>query len=253
MADVNWLFFSDMQVPYQDQKAVDLVFKVGRWLKPDVVVNIGDLSDQAGVSRFNEGTADEVLIGLKEENIYVQKYWQKVDKVFPNARKIWTLGNHDIRYRDYLSKKAPALLEIVTPEVMWKTDTYGVELYEYAGPPQVKMNEVYVHHGIAVSKHSGESAKQNLESLGVSLISGHTHRAGSVYKTYELEARTLQGHEIGHLCNPKSEGFLYSHIHNWQQAFAIGFQSDDGVTDYIQVVRIYPDYTCYVGNKKFSL
>ncbi len=40
--DLKWMLSSDQQFPYQDDKAIELWFKVMKWFKPDVVDYLGD-------------------------------------------------------------------------------------------------------------------------------------------------------------------------------------------------------------------
>lgn len=245
----KWFFFSDMQMPLHDERAVELAFKVLRWFKPDVVVNIGDLVDGTGTSRWANGTTDEVLKTILEENKLAQDYWKRVRRAAPKARRIWTLGNHDIRPFEYVDKKAPALREMITYDTLWDATSLGLEIYPYDAPPQVSMGDVYVHHGVAVSKHAGDSARADVESWGVSVVRGHSHRAGSYLKTYELRDETLAGYEIGHMMDVSKAG--YTQVHNWQQAFAVGYEYEGkGMVD---VIRILPDYSCFYGGKRFTL
>jgi len=246
---LKWFYFSDMQIPDQDDKAIDLAFKVLKWFKPHVVVNIGDLANGSGTSRWANGTTEEVLASIMEENTGVIDYWRRVKKAAPRARLIWTGGNHCSRPFDYVDKKAPALRELVTPESLWQVDKLGIEYYDYSLPPQVKMGDVYVHHGVAVSKHAGDSARMDIESFGVSLVRGHSHRASSFAKTYELRNETLWGYEIGHLMDVSKAD--YSQVHNWQQAFAVGYEEDGH--GHIDIIPIHPGYVCYYGGRKFSL
>jgi predicted phosphodiesterase len=245
----KWFYFSDMQMPHHDQQAIDLAFKVMKSYKPDVVVNIGDLADGTGTSRWADGTTEEVVAQAMAEAQDVKDYWAKVRKTAPNARLIWTEGNHDLRPFDYVDKKAPALKDLITPESLWDLSTYGVEYIKYDAPPQITMGDIYVHHGVAVSKHAGGSVQSDMESFGVSLVRGHSHRMGVYSKTYELRDTTIRGYEIGHLM--QVDEATYTQVHNWQLGFAIGV-NDDG-TGHIDLVPIYPGYVCYVGGKRFSL
>lgn len=245
--------FSDMQMPYQDDKAVTLAFKACKYWKPELIVNIGDLADQESCSRWNENDpTNQVLNALAPESKLVKNYWAKLRKQHPKARLAWTLGNHDIRWEQYVDKKAPALRELMSNETLWGTDTYGVEIYDYDRPPELKIGDnFYLHHGAAVSKHAAESVKADMDSWGCSLIRGHSHRMGVHYKTFELRDETLQGFEIGHLADVKSSGFKYSQIHNWQQGFIIWEEHEGQV--FPQLIPVYSDGTnswCYIGIKK---
>lgn len=238
-----------MQMPSHDHKAVDLVFKVLKWYKPDVIVNIGDLADGTGTSRWADGTTEEVFAQAQAESQEVKDYWARVRKAAPNARLIWTEGNHDLRPFDYVDKKAPALKELITPESLWSLSEYGVEYLSYDMPPQVAMGDLYVHHGVAVSKHAGDSVRSDVENWGVSVIRGHSHRMGTFAKTWEMRDETLWGYEIGHLMDESKA--TYSQVHNWQKGFAIGLEEDG--KHHIDLIKINSDYTCYVGGKKFAV
>lgn len=153
---------------------------------------------------------------------------------------------------DYVDKKAPALKDLITPESLWKLKEYNIEYYRYVNPPEVKMGDIYVHHGISVSKHAGDSARSDVESLGVSLVRGHSHRLAGFARTYELKGETLWGYEIGHLMDVSKAD--YTQVHNWQQGFAIGV-NDDGFGN-IEAIPIHKDgdnYFCYVGGRRFNV
>lgn len=169
----KWFYFSDMQIPHEDKRAVDLAFNVMRWFKPNVVVNIGDLANGTGTSRWANGTTEEVVSDILEENSGVIDYWKRVKRHVPKARLIWAGGNHDKRPFEYADKKAPALREFITPESLWKISELGVEYYDYDLPPQIKMGDIWIHHGVAVSKHAGDSVRADMESYGVSIVRGH--------------------------------------------------------------------------------
>lgn len=244
----KWFYFSDMQIPHQDQRAVNLAFQVMKWFRPDVVVNIGDLADGTGTSRWADGTTEEVLSSILSETEGVKDYWTRVKNAAPKARLIWTLGNHDIRAIDYVDKKAPALKELITYDTLWDVTNLGIELYGYDSPPQVRMGDIWLHHGVAISKHAGDSVRADIENWGVSIVRGHSHRAGTFARTWELREETLWGYEIGHLMDIKKA--TYSQVHNWQQAFAVGYE--DGDKGSIDIISIKPDYTCYYGGRQFA-
>lgn len=261
--DLKWMLSSDQQIPYQDDRALDLWWQVMKWFKPDVVDYLGDTSDQFCFGRFEEGTTKEFLKTLptetKTEDIlkYVQyqekdtaEFYAKTRKMRPNAEIFSALGNHDIRVFNYADKNLPEILNDITPNSLWGLDDLGIDYIYYEDKPKHRYGGIYVHHGIAASAEAGASVKSDIDKLGVSLIRGHSHRLGSYFKTYELRNETLRGYEIGHMSKVDSDGFKYTQIHNWQQGFAVGLISGDRV--HIQLVEISPDYECWVAGKKFS-
>lgn len=264
MTDLKWMLSSDQQIPYCDDKAIELWFQVMKWFKPDVIDYLGDTSDQFCFSRFQEGTTKDFMktlpVETKAENLlkFVQhhendtaEFYTKTRKMRPNAEIFSALGNHDIRVFNYADKHMQEILSDLTPESLWGLDNLGIDYIYYDDLPRHRFGGLYAHHGLSASAEAGASVKSDMGNLGVSLIRGHSHRMGTYYRTYELRNETLRGYEIGHLCKVDSDGFKYSQIHNWQQGFAVGLVSGDQV--HIQMVEILPDYSCWVAGKRFAV
>ena len=266
--DLKWMLASDQQFPYQDDKMIALWFKVMKWFKPDVVDYLGDTDDQACYSKYTEGRSSEFLKMHKDNNgdqivplmrheaKMARDFYTKTRKVLPKAQLFSALGNHDIRIFDYVDAKLPDYIEAVTPEELWGLDSLGYDYIYYNELPKLRFGDMHVHHGVAISQNAGESVKKDVENFGVSIIRGHSNRAGSMFQTYELrnggQGELLRGYEIGHMADEKSSGMAYTNVHNWQKAFAIA-HIEGGVYPHIQVINVSPDYTCYVDGKKFSV
>lgn len=260
--DLKWMLSSDQQIPAHDPRMIDLWFSVMKWFKPDVVDYLGDTSDQACFSRFEDGKSKEFMSSLKGETIeslpkfvaeeerLVRDFYAQTRKMLPKAQLFSALGNHDVRVFDYVDKKMPDAIETITPEFMWGLDTYGYDYIYYNELPKRRFGDIHVHHGIAISQYSAESVKKDMDNLNVSLIRGHSHRAGAVFKTFEMHNTTLRGYEIGHMCDEKHPIMSYSQIHNWQKAFAIAHIVDD--YPHIQLIMVSPDYECVVDGKVFK-
>jgi hypothetical protein len=259
---------SDQQFPYQDDKMIALWFKVMRWFKPDVVDYLGDTDDQACYSKYTEGRSAEFLKMYKDNNGEqiaplmrheakgARDFYTKTRKVAPKAQLFSALGNHDIRIFDYVDAKLPDHIDVVSPETLWGLDSLGYDYIYYNDLPKLRFGDIHVHHGLAISQNAAESVKKDVESLGVSLIRGHSHRAGVYFSTYELrnggKGEVLRGYEIGHMCDEKSSGMKYTAHHNWQKAFAIA-HIENGNFPHVQLIHVSPNYTCVVDGKKFSV
>jgi predicted phosphodiesterase len=262
--DLKWMIISDTQIPYQDNRALELIFKVMKSWKPDVIDIAGDVDDQNCYSRYSDGKPDEFLQTYKvsenkeeilkyvfKESSDTKKFYQDIRKTNKNSELFVALGNHDIRVFDYFSKKDPDLLEKISPNSLWALDDLGFDYIYYDELPKKRYGDIHIHHGIAISQNAGESVRKDVENYGVSLIRGHSHRMGTFYKTYELRGDIVRGYEIGHLCDEKSLGMKYTTVHNWQKGFAIG-HIENGNYPHIELIQISTDYTCYVDGKKFS-
>jgi hypothetical protein len=81
-------------------------------------------------------------------------------------------------------------------------------------------------------------------------VRGHSHRAGTYFKTFPLRNETLRGYEIGHMSDIDSVGTDYQNIHNWQHAFMIGHIVDG--YPHLQIIHVNHDYVCVVEGKTFK-
>ena len=262
MGDLKWMLSSDQQIPYHDKRVIELWFKVMKSFKPDVIDYVGDTSDQACWSRWTDNTPEDFMNAISraenepllpfiaENERPVREFYEQTRKLRPNAEIFSALGNHDIRVWPYFDKKAPEIVDQITPQSLWGFDDLGIDWIYYNARPKHRYGDIYVHHGVSVSKHAGESVRNDINDFGVSLIRGHSHRTGSYFKTYPLRNETLRGYEIGHMSDIDSAGTDYQNVHNWQHAFMIGHIVDGW--PHLQIIEINHDYVCVVDGKTFK-
>lgn len=265
--DLKYLAVSDIQFPLEDKRSVALWLKVLKSFKPDMVDLIGDIDNADATSRWAAGSSEELFYGIdikKTEREELERlalagiadsggkstrdFIATVRKSAPDADVHLFDGNHGwTRHENYLNSKAPELLTTITPDSLYEYTKHGVEFHRYDALPTRRFNDMYVHHGQAVSKHAGESVKADIDLWGVSLIRGHSHRLGDYHKTYEITGQHLEGYEIGHLMQESLAD--YSNQRNWQQGFIYGYISEG--QHFLELVKI-KDHTCYVAGKKFT-
>lgn len=257
----KWAFVGDLQIPYEDQRAVALWFKVMKWWKPDAIDIVGDIDDQLEYSSFSDGTTDEFFAQLKKQEdpsplAFIKKnadgakqFYERVRKVAPNADIQARLGNHDIRIFKYIDRKAPAYNESVTPNVLWGLDDQGIEWTMYGEKPTERFAGIHTHHGDTTTT-TGLAVKNDIENYNISLVRGHDHRGGVVYKTFPLSNTVLQGMGTGHMCDPSAYGLSYTINPSWELGFGIAHVSE-GIA-HLQFIPITPDYLCVVDGKVFQ-
>ncbi len=267
--DLKWLISCDQQIPYHDKRMIELLFKVQKWFKPDVIDFLGDTSDQACWSRWQEGTSSEFINAVKkgtvepmapfvfEQERPVKEFYAQARSLSPNAEMFVALGNHDIRVWPYFDKKMPEIVDELTPEKLWGFDTYGIDYIHYSDRPKHRYGDIFAHHGVSISKHAGESVRNDVGDFGVSIIRGHSHRAAVYNRTMPLRNETVRGYEFGHMMDINCEGANYQNIHNWQKAFGIAHitpdaSQADGWYPHIQLIYVNDSYECFVDGRKFS-
>lgn len=80
--------------------------KFCRDLTPAVVVVNGDVFDGATISRWPRIGWDSKPSVIDELKACEERLTE-IENAAPKAKKVWTLGNHDARYENFLASKAP--------------------------------------------------------------------------------------------------------------------------------------------------
>ena len=268
----KWAFVGDLQMPYQDDRAVALWFQVMKAWKPDAIDVVGDIDDLLPMSRFADGTTDEFFNQLKKEKQHEDesdKDFRKrvspvpyVMELTSHAREFYTAvrranrradihascGNHEIRLPVYMDKKAPEYKDEVSYQKVYSFDKLGITWRDYEAKPLHRFAGIHVHHGNTTSQ-TGLAVRQDLDNYDISLVRGHDHKGGVVYKDYPMSGRQLMGMGTGHLCDPTKYGLRYADNPAWQLGFGVGYIVD-GVPQ-LQFIPITSDYVCVLDGKVF--
>jgi hypothetical protein len=176
-----------------------------------------------------------------------KQFYTDVAKQHPKADKHSSLGNHDIRIWKYLEKKAPDYKDFVTPNTLWGLDDLGITWRAYDVPPLMRFAGIHVHHGVTITD-TGLGVKADIEKYNISLVRGHDHRGGVVYKSYPMTGGSLAGMGTGHMCDPSAYGLKYTINPSWEKGFGIAYVIDGKA--HLQFIPIR-DYTCVVDGKVF--
>lgn len=282
------MFVGDLQIPYQDNRAVELFLKVAKAWKPDAIDIVGDIDDQLEYSTFSDGTTDEFFNQItlnKKTNAKALESYEKskedgaappeLEPIDPipfikrnaeGARSFYTdlrknhpsadihnsLGNHDIRIFKYIDKKSPEHKDAVTPNMLWSLDDLGITWRHYELPPLERFAGIHVHHG-ATTTTTGLAVKADIENYGISLVRGHDHRGGVVYKSYPMRKElSLVGMGTGHLCDPSKYGLRYTINPSWEKGFGIAHVIDrKAFLQFIPIRETDLGLTCIVDGKVF--
>lgn len=265
----KWAMVGDLQIPYQDDRAVALWFKVMKAYKPDAIDIVGDIDDFLEFSRFSDGTTDDFFNQLKKSrkdepesedfspvpfvlqvSEKAKEFYTDIRKAHPNADIFSALGNHEDRVFSYMDKKAPEFVDAITPDSLWDFKNLGIEYAMYQEPPTERFAGVHVHHG-ATTTTTGLAVKNDIENYGISLVRGHDHRGGVVYKTFPMRRETLVGMGTGHMCNPRGYGLQYTIDPSWQLGFGT-IEIDEHGNVFPQFHKISPDYTVIFNGRVFK-
>ena len=138
-------------------------------MKPDIVILNGDELDGATISRFQH-IGWERKPSLDKEIEAVKDRLHEIFLAAPNAKRLWTLGNHDGRFESIIANKLPELAKVE-----------GVHLKDHfpAWSPawSVWINGHYkrpcmVKHRIKGGIHA---PRNNVLAAGCHTVTGHLH------------------------------------------------------------------------------
>ena len=228
------LVVPDLQVPYEDVRAVSNLAKFIKKQKFDQVITIGDEIDLPQISRWTENTPgwyEQTLAADRDRTVQVLWDLQVTDVI---------RSNHTDRLYNVIMKKIPAFLAL--PELRFekflKFDELGIRYH--TKPLEFAPNWIAIHgdHG-SLNPQPGLTALGHARRHGKNVVCGHTHRAGQSAFTEAsggVLGRVLRGVEVGHLMDIKQAGYTHG-TQNWQQAFAVFYVDRNRVSPVLTYIE----------------
>ena len=241
----------DLQVPYHDPIAVKNVAAYIKAVRPDSVVTLGDEIDLPQISRWTENTPgwyEQTLAADRDEAVEV--LWSLVEHT-KDAHMI--RSNHTDRLYNVIMKKIPAFLAL--PELRFekflKLDELGIT---YHKKPYAVARGIIAVHGDeqSIKPQPGLTALEAARRHGISVICGHTHRAGQSAFTEASGGkigRILRGWEGGHLMDVRQAHYTRGTM-NWQQAFIV--IEEVGTNVQVSIINLEKDGTFVVSGKRYG-
>lgn len=193
------LVLPDMHAPWVNWPALMQAYKWKLSHKPDLVVCLGDITDQKIWSRWQKDVDD---VSPSDEFLQAEKCLKKLHKMFP--KMIILRGNHDVRI---LSRA----IEAGIPAQMFKdvNEVFSYPGWEWREPsdklviPTARGPILFVH-----GDEQGGTPAQKSRILGLSVIQGHTHKVSITY-TSTLKG-TIFGAEMGCIMDTESKAAKYA-------------------------------------------
>lgn len=229
---------SDLQLPFHSPIQVRKHIEFIGSYQPDMVLNIGDLTDYPQPSRWNKDARGEFEGSVERDSEFTKRtYFEPLRKVYDGPVGIH-VGNHDSRPLDYQRRYAPALDTAKKEDNPYyygnlvDFDSFGVEdlggFYDIA-PGWVS---THGHLGTPLRQVAGGSAMAAARKIGKSVVQGHTHRLGICFETtgYSAKAKTMTGFEVGNMMDLKQASYLKSGSANWQSGFGVLYVDGNKVT-----------------------
>jgi predicted phosphodiesterase len=199
--------------------------------KPDIICLNGDVFDGATISRYPKAAWDAVRPPtVKEELEAVADRLHEIESVAGNALKVWTIGNHDLRYEARLCQAAPEYEGV-----------QGFALRDHF-PGWQHCLSMMVNDTLMVKHryHNGIHATyNNTVKAGLHIATGHLHRLqATIWSDYR---GSRFGIDSGTLAEVDGEHMSYGEDN--PKNHASGFV----VLTFVDGELVYPEF-CYVLN-----
>jgi hypothetical protein len=219
--------------------------KVGRWLRPHIIVSNGDFADFYTVSSHSKDPARANK--LQEELADCNEGLDQLDALGAK-RKIFVGGNHEDRLRRYMEDKAPEVASLVDIPTLFhlKERKWDYVPYKF----DTKLGKLHITHDVGTAGRF--SAYRALDTYQHSIITGHSHRMSYV----------VEGNAVGQFKLSANFGWLgdrtkVDYMHrvmvnkNWPLGFGVGYIHKKTGIAYLSPIPIVA-YTCVVNGHLFE-
>lgn len=215
------LAVGDTHFPFVDvDKALEVV-KIAKDLKPNVIIQIGDLYDMYTFSRFaksvNYITPEKEL---KEGRAMAVDFWKQLREASPKAKCYQLIGNHaTTRIIKMALSKAPelaTLLHFPLAEIMKFPGVVSMENHR----SELYINDIAVIHGWSTKPGF------HMSYFNQSVILGHSHLGGVVYRA--RKNKTIFELNCGHIADSNTLPLQYGETLTTNWVAGCGWYDDKG-------------------------
>ena len=237
---------------------MDAVLEFLKWFKPDEVVLLGDAMDMKAVYHWLEDKGQRRKLEnlrIKEEyDAFDRDILSPIEKVAPNAHKVYMGGNHE-QWAVQLVDKDPKLEGMVEPEICLNLAERGWDWIPYLTETrsgdtvmgQYRIGKLLVFHGVYTNKYH---AAKTVGAFSRSCAYGHTHDLQVFSEAHVDDPRSYHtAQSIGCLCR-KSPDYLKGLANKWVTAFGVAYVRPDG--NYSLYVPIIINGKFTFANKEFG-
>lgn len=227
------LLYGDAHYPFQDPQAIAIAEALIREVRPDLLVDMGDLIDGYPISRYSKDPArkhdlqDEIDLGIA----HLKRFADAGGK----ARRVLLDSNHFDRLSRVIAGMSNEAREIARLRVFQGAMTWP-NLLELKGSgwewlPQNKqattrlIPKMILKHGTIVRQGSAMTARVEYGRYCRSGASGHTHRLGQFFHR-DLDSPHVWL-ETGCLCDVEPD-YLVDGYADWQQGVTVVAYTEDG-------------------------
>lgn len=219
------LILADVHIPYHDSTATAAALDYGKERQADFVLLNGDIADCYAQSFWETDPRER---DFPAEIEAVKQFLGTVRSMFPKARIVYKLGNHEERHIRYLMRKAPELLGVADFEFesVFGLKPLGIQLIGGMRPIRLgKLNVIHGHEYRFSISNPVNPARGFFLRAKTHCLGGHLHQS-SQHSEKNLEQKVVSTWSTGCLCDLHPE---YRPLNGWNHGFAFVEVDTDGV------------------------
>lgn len=221
------LILADLHVPNHDMSAINAALDACSGHQITDVIILGDLLECDKLSSWLVNPSSQTVA---EELSQATALLDYIGSRFPGARQVIIEGNHELRLKTYLWKKAPALSSIAAltvPNLLGITDRWeyiSVTDLLCAGQPPPSLGGLFLLHGHELN--ISDSAKDALERAyyraHFPVLVAHRHQSLE-FSARRIDSTYARSWCVGCLCSIFPE---YRPVNDWCHGCAIVTYTD---------------------------
>jgi hypothetical protein len=218
----------DIQLPYQDDRALEGLLEFIAGQEWDAVLMVGDELDAPEPSRWNKNSAGEFAGTLQRSIDKCHDLLGRVVEAAGGSPVHLMRSNHQERIERYLSRYAPALssLRCLDYATLLGLDELGITFHRKPYLFTRENGGWWLAHGDEGSliRTPGGTAMGLARRFQGSVLCGHTHKLGLQHDHAVVNGRIQKhvfGVECGHVMDLKRASYLSAGYGNWQQGTAV--------------------------------
>lgn len=229
------LFLSDIHVPYHEPTPLRLALEYGVKHKVDTVWINGDFLD------MYQGSTHEKLPTMpqiREEFEIGRELLEHIRGVLPDAQIYWLEGNHELRWKRLLARKAPEIFGDPEWDIPVRMKLAELSIHYIPNGTLCHFGKLHVIHGNEFKGGGGVNPARSLFlKAKVSTIAGDKHKTGENNEG-SLAGKLITTWSVGCLCELNPGYMPFGHT-IWNHGFA--HISIDGEDFHVRNFRIHND------------
>jgi len=220
----------DIHYPYENKKAIKILFDIAKDVDPDYFIGIGDFLDMNMISVYSNNKPRRI------ENQTLHKDYEGFQKnildpleniLKPDCKKVFIYGNHEDRINNYLDYY-PTVRGVIEPENNLELSDWKIIPYRQ----HYKLGNTIFTHGIY---HNQFHAKKHLDTYGCNIIYGHLHTHQVYTRQTPVDNDPITSMSLPCMCNLNPH-YAKDLPNKWENGFLVFYK--DGKYQYNNVISI---------------